>query len=74
MGHANSIIVGHLNINSLRNKFVVADNIMKTFNLFLFAESKLDSAFPMNQFRNHGYKIFRRDRNRSGGGLMLYSI
>ena len=26
----------------------------------------------MNQFRIRGYKIFRRDRNRFGGGLMLY--
>ena len=35
---------------------------MKTFDLFLIAESKLDSIFPMNQFRIRGYKIFRRDR------------
>ena len=26
----------------------------------------------MNQFRIHGYKIFRSDCNRFGGGLMLY--
>ena len=72
MDHANSIIVGHLNINSSRNKFVLVENIIKTFDLFLIVESKLDSTFPMNQFRIRGYNIFRRDRNRFDGGLILY--
>ena len=70
--HANSIIVGHLNINSIRNKFALAENIIRTFDLFLIAGSKLDSTFPMNQFRIHGYKIFRRDCNRFESDLMLY--
>ena len=35
-------------------------------------ESKLDHTFPSDQFRINGYKIFRLDRNRFGGGLMLY--
>ena len=48
MDHANSITVGHLNVNSIRNKFVLAENIIKTFDLFLIAESKLDSTFPIN--------------------------
>ena len=34
------------------------------------AESKLGSTFQMNQFRIRGYKNFRRDRNRLGGGLV----
>ena len=72
MDHANSIIVDHLNINSIRNKFVFVENIIKTFDLCLIAESKLDSTFPMNQFRIRRCKIFRRDRNRFGGSLMLY--
>ena len=71
MYHAESIIVDHLNINSIRNKFVLAENIIKTFDLFLIAGSKLDSTFPMNQFRIPGYKIFRGDCNRFEGGLML---
>ena len=40
--------------------------------MFLVSESKLDHTFPSNQFRINGYKIFRRDRNRFGGGLILY--
>ena len=46
---------------------------MKLFNVFLVSESKLDHAFPSDQFRINGYKIFRLDRNRFGGGLILYT-
>ena len=65
--------MSHLNIiNSIRNKFVLTGSIIETFYLLLIAESKLDSRFPMNESRIHGYAIFRRDRNQFGGGLMLY--
>ena len=70
--NAESIIVGHLNINSIRNKFIFAESIVKAFDLFLISESKLDSSFPMNQFYIFGFKVFRRDRNRFGGGLISY--
>ena len=72
MDNAESIVVGHLNINSIRNKFILAESIVKAFDLFLISESKLDSTFPMNQFHIFGFKVFRRDRNRFGGGLILY--
>ena len=73
MDNAKSIIVGHLNINSIRNKFVVAESIVKAFDLFLISESKLDSStFPMTQFHIFGFKVFRRDCNRFGGALILY--
>ena len=65
-------LFGHLNINSIRNKFDTLDNIVKAFDIFLISESKLDNTFPINQFAIGGYKIFRRDRNRYGGGLILY--
>ena len=32
----------------------------------------LDSTFPMNQFHVFGFKVFRRDRNRFGVGLIIY--
>ena len=40
--------------------------------MFLVSESKLDYMFPSNQFRIDGYKIFRLDNNRFGGGLIFY--
>ena len=71
--NAKSIIVGHLNINSIRNKFIFAESIVKAFDLFLISESKLHSTFPMKQFHILSFKHFRWDRNRFGGGLTLYT-
>ena len=50
---------------------MIAD-IIKDFDIFLISESKLDSTFPNSQFKITGFKIFRYDRNRFGGGLLLY--
>ena len=72
VGNAKSIIVNHLNINSIRNKFIFAERIVKVFDLFLISESKLDSTFPMNQLHIFGFKVFRPDHNLFGGGLILY--
>ena len=46
--------------------------IIKDFDIFLISESKLDSAFPNAQFKITAFKISRYDRNRFGGGLLLY--
>ena len=67
-----NLIIGHLNINSVRNKFEMIAEIIKDFDIFLISESKLDSTFPNAQFKITGFKIFRCDRNRFGGGLLLY--
>ena len=46
--NAKSIIVDHLNISSIRNNFILAESIVKVFDLFLISESKLDSTFQMD--------------------------
>ena len=51
-------MIDHLNINSIRNKFVTLDNIVKTFDIFLISVSKLDNTFPVNQFAIGGCKVF----------------
>ena len=68
----NNTIIGHLNINLFRNKSVFVKDIIKLFDVFLVSESKLDDTFPSNQFRINGYKCFRLECNRFGGGLILY--
>ena len=65
-------IIGHVNINCMRNKFVLVQNIIKAFDIFLISESKSDCTFPLNEFHIAGSKQFRRNRNRFGGSLMLY--
>ena len=39
----------------------------------VITETKLDSTFPEKQFYVPGYKKpFRKDRNKNGGGVMIY--
>ena len=65
--------MGHLNISSVRNKFEYLKPIISPiFDIFLVSGTKLDDSFPNNQFYLNGYKMFRRDRNGSGGGLCIY--
>ena len=66
--HFNTLIAGHFNINSIRKEFEMIAETITNFNTFLIAESKIDSTFPNMQFKINGYKLFRRDRNRFGGG------
>ena len=42
-----NVFLGHLNINSIKNKFESVWELIKdTFDIFLLSESKLDSSFP----------------------------
>ena len=36
------------------------------------SETKVDEWFPNQQFKITGYKMFRRDRDRFGEGIMFY--
>ena len=65
-------VIGHSNINSLRNKFVFAQDLIRDFDIILISESKLDDIFPNNQLKIDYYKMFRFDRNRYRGSLVLY--
>ena len=38
----------------------------------LFSETKLDETFPNQEFKIHGCKVNRRDRNKHGGGVLYY--
>ena len=71
--HFRTLIVGHLNINSIRNKFEMIAETISKFDVFLISESKIDSTFTNFQFKINGYKLFRRDRNRFGGGINALS-
>ena len=68
------IILGHLNINSIRNKFeMITEFIKGNVDLMLFSETKIDDSFPTSQFLISGFSSpFRRDRNACGGGLLFY--
>ena len=68
-----NLIMGHININSLRNKFEsIKPIISPNFDIFLVSETKLDESFQNNQFSTSGYRMFRQDRNYFDGGLCIY--
>ena len=57
----------------MRNKFSSTAELVKdNIDVFLISETKIDGSFPSQQFAIDNYKIFRRDRNCFGGGLMFY--
>ena len=68
------IIISHLNINSIRNKFDhLVDLIMGNIDILLISETKIDDSFPSNQFHIKGFSLpYRLDRDCNGGGLLLY--
>ena len=72
--NSSRIILGHLNVNSIRNKFdMVSDLISGKIDIFLISETKIDSTFPTSQFKIPGYSSpYRLDRTTHGGGLLLY--
>ena len=67
-------MIGHININSIRNKFEMLSNSIKgNLDILMISETKLDSTFPSNQFTIKGYAApIRFDRNGRGGGIILY--
>ena len=58
---------------SIRNKFSgFIDLVLTETDICLLSETKIDDSFPNSQFFAEGYRMFRKDRNKSGGGLILY--
>ena len=72
--NVNRIIIGALNINSLSGKIEQLKVIIGNYlDVLIIGETKLDPSFPTDQFLIPGYcKPYRLDRNRNGGGLVIY--
>ena len=68
------LIIGHLNIYSIRNKFEeIKFSIQGKIDILMISETKLDESFPTNQFLIDGFSApFRLDRNDEGGGVIIY--
>ena len=68
-----NLIIGHLNINSVRNKFSsLQQTVLNKTDILLLSETKIDDSFPNSQFYAEGFKMYRKDRTKTGGGLLLY--
>ena len=73
--YSKNVIVGYININSIRNKFEhFSQMIRDKLDVLIIAETKLDSSFPSSQFTINGFKTpIRLDITRNSGGLLVYS-
>ena len=69
------ILISHLNINSLQNKFeALVHLIKKNVDILVISETKIDHSFPTSQFLIDGFSPpFRKDRDSQGGGYLYMS-
>ena len=74
IANINRLMIGHININSIRNKFEMLSNSIKgNLDTLMISETKLYLTFPSNQFTIEGYAApIRFDRNAKGGGIICY--
>ena len=72
--HTKNIIIVYLNINSIRNKFDLLKKIVaEEIDILMITETKLHDSFPASQILIQGFCTpFRLDRNKNGGGILLY--
>ena len=72
--YPSNVIIGHLNINSIRNKFGLLSFLIDgKVDIFLIRETKIDGTFPSFQFLMSGNsQVYQSDRNYKGGGVMLF--
>ena len=56
--HPKHLFFGHLNVNSIRNKFVTIQELIKrTFDAFLISETKIDVHFQMRNLKVKVIKV-----------------
>ena len=69
----NKLITGHLNINSVRNKFeLLAYQIKDNKDILIISQRRFDESFPTIQFFMNGFRSFHcLDRNCNSTGILL---
>ena len=68
--YSNEIIMGHLNINSIRNMLELLSSLIGgKIDILMISETKFDATFSTNQFFIQGYStVYRMDRNIKADG------
>ena len=73
VSNLNRLIIGQLNINSLRYKFLDLKLILaESIDILILNETKLDQSFPIGEFYIKGFSTYRLDRDCNGGGVLVY--
>ena len=50
----------------------IQQTVLSKLDVFLLPETKIDNSFPVCQFFSEGFKMYRKDRPKNGGGLLVY--
>ena len=68
------VIIGHIDINSIRNKFEpLVSSINNNLDILTISETKIDDTFLDSQFLIQGFSVpYRLDHTAKGGGIFLY--
>ena len=73
ISNPNNLIIGHLNINSIRYKYECLNDIIDKNVDILLISTNLNDSFPTGQFLMNGFHLpFRKDRTDEGSGLLFY--
>ena len=71
--HSNKIIMAHININSLRNKFDMLTNSVSEYrDILMISETKLDDTFSHALYHLKDINPYRLDRYTHDGGILVY--
>ena len=72
--NVNRVLIGNLNINSIRTKFdQLKDIVLKYIDILILTVTKLDETFLISEFLMDGFsKPYRFNRNKNGGEVMVY--
>ena len=72
--YINKLVICHLNINLLSNKFDQLKLIIKNkVDILVITETKLDSSFPDSQFFIDGFRQpYHLEINKHGGVLLIF--
>ena len=72
--NSSGAFIMHLNINSIQNKSEELKKMNDTLkeHILVISETKIDSSYANSQFNLNGYHMYRKDRVKGGGGLIVY--
>ena len=73
--YSKNLKIGHININSVAGFkfFELKSLILKSlFDIIVISECKVEPSFPDSHFYIKGFRLYRKDRDRFGGGGFIY--
>ena len=72
--NSSGAFIMYLNSNSIQNKSEELKKMNDTLkaHILVISETKIDSSYANSQFNLNGYHMYRKDRVKGGGGLIVY--